>query len=237
MSEKYILPKADSPRMFDAIAKRYDFLNHVLSLGQDRRWRARLKDCLPLHRDLHVLDLATGTADVLITLATGTSRLKRGIGVDLSLKMLEIGRGKIAAASLSDRLCLEQGDAQALPFLDASFDCVCIAFGLRNIPDLRLALLEMYRVTKPGGRVLILEFSKPKNFLLQAGHWLYLNGIVPFVGGIFSGHFHAYRYLNATIQSFPYGEQLSRILKQFGFVHIQRHLLMGGVATIYAADK
>ncbi len=116
---------------------------------------------------------------------------------------------------------LQQGDAQALPFLDETFDCVTISFGIRNIPDLRLALLEMYRVTKKGGRVLILEFSKPENPMLKAGHWLYLQTVVPLVGFLFSGNFKAYTYLNQTIQTFPYGDRFCKILKQMGFVDIE----------------
>ena len=223
--------------MFDAIAGRYDFLNRLLSLGQDARWRARLKDLLPGGERLDILDLATGTADVLIALAKDEPRINRGVGIDLSGKMLSIGRRKIEAVGLSTRLMIEQGDAQALPFCDGTFDCVTISFGIRNMPDLRLALLEMYRVTKKGGRVLILELSKPAHPLLLAGHLFYLNVIVPVVGFVFSGNFKAYQYLNQTVRSFPYGEQFCRILKQFGFHNIHAYPLMGGVATIYAADK
>ena len=151
--------------------------------------------------------------------------------------MLEIGREKIKAHKLDDRLMLQQGDAQALPFLDETFDCVTISFGIRNIPDLRLALLEMYRVTKKGGRILILEFSKPENPLLKVGHWFYLQTVVPLIGFIFSGNFKAYTYLNQTIQTFPYGERFCKILKQMGFVDIHPHPLMGGAATIYVAQK
>ena len=237
MSENLILSKSDSPRMFDAIAGRYDFLNRLLSLGQDVRWRLRLKDLLPAGERLNLLDLATGTADVLITLTKGNPNIERGIGIDPSGNMLAIGRRKIEAIGLSAKLMLEQGDAQALPFLDHSFDCVTIAFGIRNVPDVRLALLEMHRVTKKGGRVLVLEFSKPAYPLLLAGHLFYLNVIVPVVGFIFSGHFKAYQYLNQTVRSFPYGDQFCRILKQFGFHNIHAYPLMGGVATIYAADK
>ena len=157
--------------------------------------------------------------------------------MDPAVKMLEIGRKKIKAQHLDDRLMLQQGDAQALPFLDETFDCVTISFGIRNIPDLRLALLEMYRVTKKGGRVLILEFSKPENPLLKAGHWLYLQTVVPLVGFLFSGNFKAYTYLNQTIQTFPYGDRFCKILKQMGFVDIKPHPLMGGAATIYVAQK
>ncbi len=237
MTKPLIIPKSESPQMFDAIAKRYDLLNRLLSLGQDISWRNRLIKLLPQGEQLKVLDLASGTADVLIALAEADPRIYSGIGVDPAAKMLAIGQEKINAKNLEKRLTLQLGDAQALPFLDESFDCVTISFGIRNIPDLRLALLEMFRVTKKGGRVLILEFSKPSNPLLAAGHWFYLNTIVPLVGFLFSGNMKAYQYLNQTVQVFPYGERFCKILMQFGFVDIKAYPLMGGVATIYVANK
>ena len=232
-----VLPKSDSWKMFNSIAGRYDFLNRLLSLGQDVRWRRALKQFLPDHDGQTILDLATGTADVLIELTKDNLKVHRGVGVDPAVKMLEIGREKIERKHLEGRLMLQQGDAQALPFLDGSFNCVTISFGIRNIPDLRLALLEMYRVTKKGGCVLILEFSKPENPLLKCGHWLYLQTVVPLVGFLFSGNFKAYTYLNQTIQTFPYGDRFCKILKQMGFVDIVPYPLMGGAATIYVAHK
>lgn len=237
IDKNLVLPKSDSWKMFNSIAGRYDFLNHLLSLGQDVRWRRALRQFLPDSDRQTILDLATGTADVLITLSKNNPKIHRGYGVDPAVNMLEIGRRKIQLAHLDDHLMLQQGDAQALPFLNETFDCVTIAFGLRNIPDLRLSLLEMYRVTKKGGRVLILEFSKPENPLLKCGHWLYLQTVVPLVGFLFSGNFKAYAYLNQTIQTFPYGDRFCKILKQMGFINIQAHPLMGGAATIYAAQK
>ncbi|MDE2223171.1 MAG: bifunctional demethylmenaquinone methyltransferase/2-methoxy-6-polyprenyl-1,4-benzoquinol methylase UbiE [Candidatus Omnitrophica bacterium] len=235
--EKLVLPKSDSWKMFNAIAGRYDFLNRLLSLGQDLRWRLALKKLLPEQKKQTILDLATGTADVLITLAKNNPNIHKGYGVDPASRMLDIGREKILSQGLSSCLTLQEGDAQALPFFDGTFDCVTIAFGVRNIPDLRLGLLEMYRVTKKGGRVLILEFSKPENPILKAGHWLYLQTIVPLVGFLFSGNFKAYTYLNQTIQTFPYGDRFCKILKQMGFVGIESYPLMGGVATIYVGRK
>ena len=237
IDKNLVLPKSDSWKMFNAIAGRYDFLNRLLSLGQDVRWRHALKQFLPENSGQAILDLATGTADVLIVLAKDNPNIARGYGLDPAIKMLDIGRDKIKAQHLEDRLSLQQGDAQALPFLDETFDCVTISFGIRNIPDLRRVLLEMYRVTKKGGRVLILEFSKPENPILKCGHWLYLQTFVPLVGFIFSGNFKAYTYLNQTIQTFPYGDQFCKILKQMGFIDIKAHPLMGGAATIYVAHK
>lgn len=237
IDKNLVLPKSDSWKMFNSIAGRYDFLNRLLSLGQDVRWRKALKRFLPASCGQIILDVATGTADVLILLSKGNPKIHQGLGVDPAIKMLEIGRKKIKAQHLDDRLELVQGDAQALSFADETFDCVTIAFGIRNVPDLRLCLLEMYRVTKKGGRVLILEFSKPDNPWLKAGHWFYLQTVVPLVGFLFSGNFKAYTYLNQTIQTFPYGDRFCKILKQMGFVNNIPYPLLGGAATIYVAQK
>lgn len=237
MSEKLVLPKSESPAMFNAIAERYDFLNRLLSLGQDKSWRSLIKNALPPGERLHVLDVASGTADVLIDLAKDNPRIVQGIGIDPAVNMLDIGRRKIEDAGLSSKLMLQAGDAQAMAFLDESFDCLTISFGLRNVPDMRAALMEMRRVLKKGGRLLVLEFSKPENPFLVAGHWVYLNAVVPLVGFIFSGNLKAYQYLGQTIDTFPYGEHFCKILKQFGFTRIESMPLMGGVATLYAAEK
>lgn len=231
------LSKEQSPRMFDAIAKRYDILNRLLSLGQDLNWRKALVNCLPADKDIELLDLATGTADVLITLAKHNAKVFRGVGVDPSAGMLAIGRKKISDQQLEQRLFLQQGSAEELTFLNDSFDVVTISFGIRNIPNLRPAFLEIFRVIKPGGTFIVLEFSKPSNPVLALGHWFYLNTVVPCVGFLFSGNFKAYQYLNKTIQTFPHGEQFCNILNQFGFINIRRMPLMGGVATIYSAYK
>ncbi len=237
MNDQLPLSKEQSPAMFDAIAARYDFLNRVLSLGQDVSWRESLAKFLPAQATVKLLDIATGTADVLITLAKQDKRITNAIGVDPASKMLEIGQAKIKALGLQERLTLQVGDCQQLPFLDETFDCVTISFGIRNVPDLRKALLEIFRVLKKDGRVIILEFSKPKNPIMALGHGIYLNSFVPCVGFLLSGNFKAYQYLNKTIGSFPYGDRFCKILAQFGFTSIKENPLMGGVATIYSADK
>ncbi len=237
MPENLVIPKNESWKMFDAISAKYDFLNRVLSLGQDVRWRQLLKKYLPPASEQMLLDIATGTADVAITLTEHNPQVKMTFGVDMAREMLKIGQGKIDRKKLTGKIILQHGDAQALSFMDDTFDCVTIAFGIRNIPDLRLALLEMYRVTKKGGRVLILEFSLPANPVLRWGHWMYLQWVVPAVGFLFSGNWKAYKYLNQTIESFPYGDRFCKILIQFGFTNVTAYPLMGGVATIYAGDK
>ena len=236
-SKNPVILKAESWKMFDTISVRYDFLNRVLSLGQDIRWRRQLPRYLPPGENLTVLDLATGTADVAITLAQSDPRVRTVHGVDMAEKMLVIADRKVEAARLKDRIILQKGDAQALPFVNDTFDAAAIAFGIRNVGDLRLGLMEMYRVLKKGGRILVLEFSIPDNTFLRAGHRVYLNWIVPAVGFLLSGNGKAYRYLNQTILSFPYGERFCKILKQMGFTRIHAHPLMGGAATIYVGEK
>ena len=236
-SDQLTLPKSESWKMFNAISGQYDFLNRVLSLGQDLRWRKKLNTFLPPGKNLKMLDLATGTADVIISLIEDNPQIVSGIGADLAGEMLKIGQRKIEEKRLSSKITLQQADAQSLSFLDSSFDLVTIAFGIRNIPDLRLCLLEMFRVTKPGGRVLVLEFSKPNNLFLRAGHFFYLRYVVLLIGFLLTGHYRAYKYLNQTIELFPYGDMFCKILKQFGFKNVQAHPLMGGAATIYSAEK
>lgn len=237
LDHKFPVPKSDSWKMFNRISDRYDLLNRLLSLGLDLSWRKRLCRYLPSLEDMKLLDLATGTADVLITLAQHTVSLKEGVGVDMAVKMLDIGRKKIIKKGLDERLTLRTADANKLPFADESFDCTTIAFGIRNLDDPRTALKEMRRVLKPGGRSLILEFSFPKNLFLRAGHVLYLRTVVPVLGWLLSGEYKAYKYLNETIEKFPYGENFCRLMTQVGFDSVQVYPLLFGVASIYQGDK
>ena len=234
--EHLVVPMAESWKMFDAISPRYDLLNRILSLGQDNSWRRQILRHLPPDNNLIVLDLATGTGDVAITLAQ-ENNIRMVYGVDMAHEMLKVGQGKVERLGLKDKIMLQSGDAQKLNFMDNTFDAVTISFGIRNVGDLRLGLMEMYRVLKKCGRVVILEFSIPANIFIRAGHWLYMNWVVPAVGFLFSGNFKAYRYLNQTVATFPYGERFCRILKQMGFVNVQAYPLMKGTATIYAAQK
>ena len=235
-NEHLVVPKAESWKMFNAISPRYDLLNRILSLGQDNGWRRQILRHLPPGKDLVVLDLATGTGDVAITLAR-ENNVRMVYGVDMAQEMLKVGQGKIERLGLKDKIMLQSGDAQKLNFMDDTFDAVTISFGIRNVGDLRLGLMEMYRILKKGGRVVVLEFSIPENVFVRAGHWTYMNWVVPAVGFLFSGNFTAYRYLNQTVATFPYGERFCRILKQMGFVRAQAHPLMKGTATIYVAEK
>ena len=232
-----VISKNDSWKMFDQIAKRYDLLNRLLSLDQDTAWRQEIRSHLPRKDNFDLLDIATGTGDVVLDLVKDNPQVHMAYGIDLAEGMLEIAKAKIKTQGLQSKIVFEKADAQALPFLEGTFDAATIAFGIRNMPDLRLALLEMYRVLKKDGRVVILEFSLPKNPLVRVGHWFYINAIVPLVGFLLSGHSSAYRYLAQTIESFPYGERFCKILRQMGFVNVQSKTLMGGAATLYWADK
>ena len=236
-SDQLIFPKTESWKIFNLISNRYDFLNRLLSFGLDIRWRNALLQFIPGTPNLKLLDLATGTADVIITIVEKKPNITSAIGLDMADEMLKIGQAKVDKKEMSSKITLQHGDAQKLPFNDNTFDCLTIAFGIRNIPDLRRVMIEMFRVTKPGGRALILEFSKPENPLLRGGYLLYLRVFVPILGFLFSGNYRAYKYLNQTIEQFPYGDQFCKILKQMGFKNIQARPLLGGVATIYVGKK
>jgi demethylmenaquinone methyltransferase/2-methoxy-6-polyprenyl-1,4-benzoquinol methylase len=174
MSEKLVLPKSESWRMFDNISPRYDYLNRLLSFGLDHHWRKTLSKCLPNREDMHILDLATGTGDVLISLFQKNLNIESGVGLDMSEKMMEQGQKKIEEAGLATKIKLMRADASQIPFPDETFDLVTIAFGIRNMESPETVLTEIHRVLKPGGRTLILEFSLPKNAFLRFLSLFYL---------------------------------------------------------------
>lgn len=223
--------------MFDRIAPRYDALNRLLSFGIDRGWRRRMVRQLPPGEGLRVLDLATGTADQVLALRRGSPRVASGVGMDLAEQMLERGRVKIAQEGFADSIRLERGDACAIPAGEGAFDVVTISFGIRNVTDVDRAFREMLRVLRPGGRVLVLEFSMPRNRLVRAVHLLYLRHILPRIGGWLSGDRAAYRYLNQTIETFPHGTAFCAMLERAGFTEVRAHPLSLGIATLYQADR
>jgi len=222
--------------MFDRIAHRYDLLNQLLSLGRDAAWRKQFARNLPQDAGLRVLDLATGTADVLITLAKDP-RVISGIGLDMSWEMLRHGHQKLARLELHPQFSLLRGDATCQPLASASFDLVTIAFGIRNVTDVTACLKEMLRILKPGGRALILEFSLPKNLLFRALYLAYFRHVLPRIGGFISGDASAYRYLNATVETFPYGDAFLHLMIEAGFAHTTAHPLTFGIATLYQGHK
>lgn len=231
------IPKSKSWQMFDEISPRYDFLNHILSFGLDIIWRNQLSQYLPKRENLKVLDLATGTADVLISLLKKNKHIQTGFGIDLADKMMDIGRKKIVQQHLDSHITLSHGDAHHIPFNDNTFDAVSIAFGIRNMEHPDRVLNEMHRALNTGGRALILEFSLPQNGLIRAVHIFYLRCLVPIIGALFSGHYKAYQYLNQTIETFPYGNNFCTLMTNAGFTHVKANPLFFGIATIYTGDK
>ncbi|TFH01572.1 MAG: bifunctional demethylmenaquinone methyltransferase/2-methoxy-6-polyprenyl-1,4-benzoquinol methylase UbiE [Calditrichales bacterium] len=243
MSKASTASKAETPprtevwRMFDRIAGRYDLLNHLLSLGQDIRWRKKVSEFLPERKDLYLLDLATGTGDQLLYLMKNDDRIKKALGLDLAREMLKVGRKKMARLHMENRITLEEGDAERIGQSDNQFDVVTISFGIRNVTDVKKSLNEMNRVLKPGGRVLILEFSLPGNKLLRNLYLYYFRHILPAVGSIISGDGYAYRYLNRTVETFPYGDEFCALLRECKFEAVSMRPLTFGIATVYYGDK
>jgi demethylmenaquinone methyltransferase/2-methoxy-6-polyprenyl-1,4-benzoquinol methylase len=223
--------------MFDRIAGRYDLLNRLLSGGTDVAWRRRMAKHMPNGENLRLLDLATGTGDVLLAMHKQCPRVQSGVGMDLSGGMLAVGRRKIVERGLAESLRMVRADAVTLGARKDSFDAATIAFGIRNVPNVPRGLSEMHRVLKPGGRVLILEFSIPGNALLRAPYLFYFRHILPVIGGIISGDRTAYKYLNQTVEAFPYGEAFCDLMRNAGFRDVQAFPLTFGIATLYQGEK
>ncbi len=226
--------RLDVWRMFDRIAPRYDLLNRLLSMRRDVVWRKEMARQLPEGHALRLLDLATGTADVLLSMMRNTSNITSGVGLDMSHQMLVRGKPKIASDS---RLALMRSDATCIALPNRTFDAVTISFGIRNVLDVSAGLREMHRVLKPGGRALILEFSLPANALIRWGYLLYFRNVLPIVGGMISGDARAYRYLNETVETFPYGEAFCALMRDAGLVDVQAKPLTFGIATLYRGDR
>ena len=226
-------------QLFDRIAGTYDGLNHGLSLNIDKRWRRKTVKRMPPVQ--HVLDVAVGTADLTIEMLR-RGKAERVTGLDLSDRMMEIGKGKVERLKvkgerLEERVEFIHGNAQAMPFEDASFDAVTCAYGCRNFQNLDEGLREMCRVLKPGGQVTILEFSYPKNRLVRAVYDLYFSHVLPLVGRIISRDKTAYTYLNRSVKSFCWGEIFVQHLHNAGFKDGAFHPLSFGITTIYTATK
>ncbi len=223
--------------MFDRIAHRYDLLNRLLSMGTDKGWRKTMRQYLPGSGPLRLLDLATGTADVMLFLERTSGRIGSGVGLDLSAGMLSYGCVKIRRRRLQDKLRLVRGDATKLGMADAAFDAATFSFGIRNVLDVPAALREMLRVLKPGGRALILEFSIPASPLVRIPYLFYFRNILPLIGGMVSGDTQAYRYLNKTVETFPYGEAFLSLMRDAGYVNTRAIPLSFGIATLYLGDR
>lgn len=226
-------PDGGSGEMFDGIAARYDLLNRIISLGIDQSWRRKTVDSLELTADSHVLDLATGTADLALMTARRVPGCKI-TGVDPSSKMLEVGQTKVDRAGLGEKIKLELGDAQNLPFGDDTFDGTMIAFGIRNVPDRLQGLREMARVTRPGGKVAILELSEPRGGIMGPLTRFHIHTVVPWLGGLLSGR-KEYRYLQKSIAAFPPAEEFAELMSSAGLTVEQVRPLTSGVAHLYVA--
>ncbi len=222
--------------MFDRIARRYDLLNRILSLGIDRLWRRRVVEEVRRVRPARILDLATGTGDLAISLARRIPAARIS-GVDLSEKMLAEARRKVGARGLADRISLECGDAEHLAAADGSFDVATVAFGVRNFGDPDAGLREMARVLRPGGKVVVLEFSRPRNPFFRFVYEFYTFRILPLVGGAVSRDRKAYAYLPASVRAFPAPEEFVGMLVRAGFPSCRTRSLSFGVAHIYIGEK
>ncbi len=221
-------------QLFDRIAGTYDSLNHVLSLNIDRRWRRKAVRTLSANAKL--LDVAIGTADLTIEILR-QQKASHITGIDLSSKMMAIGEQKVAKLGYSNLVTFDYGSAQQMPYADASFDAVTCAYGVRNFANMDEGLREMHRVLRPGGELMILEFSYPTNPLIRRGYNLYFSHILPFIGNLFSRDKGAYTYLNRSVKDFPYGEAFAEHLRAAGFSGITVTPLTFGITTIYHAKK
>jgi len=222
--------------MFSSIARRYDVLNRFLSLARDRCWRRRaVAETVPASGGLH-LDAATGTADVALEIARRKGTAARVAAVDLSIPMMRVGLRKAARAGLAARIHFVQAPCESLPFRDASFDSASIAFGIRNVSDRQAALSEMCRVVRPGGRIVVLEFSRPPSPLFGAAYNLYFTKILPRLAGIVSRR-SAYEYLPESVRAFPPPAEFAGMMRAAGCAHVWIQPLTGGIVTLYVGTR
>jgi demethylmenaquinone methyltransferase/2-methoxy-6-polyprenyl-1,4-benzoquinol methylase len=228
--------KKQVEQMFDNISSNYDFLNHFLSFGIDHIWRNKAIKIVAKDQPKFILDVATGTGDLAFT-AQKKINPDKIIGLDLSNGMLEVGRAKIQKRNLNDKLEFIQGDSEALPFNDEYFDAVMVSFGVRNFENLNKGLSEINRVLKKGGKIVVLEFSKPKTFPIKQGYHVYSKYILPVFGSLISKDKSAYHYLPESVAAFPEGNDFLDELMKVGFNESKFDKLSGGIASIYSAIK
>jgi len=227
--------KEQVARMFDSISGNYDFLNHFLSLGIDIRWRKKAVKLLAPGNPKLILDVATGTGDFAVeTLKLNPDKV---IGIDISEGMLEVGRKKMKDRGYDSKIELMSGDSENLPFEENKFDAVIVAFGVRNFENLEKGLAEMHRVLKPGGRMVVLEFSKPRMFPFKQLYNFYFTFILPKIGKVISKDPAAYTYLPESVQAFPDGESFVGILNRLGFKNTLCKPLTLGISSLYTGIK
>ncbi|MBN8836512.1 MAG: bifunctional demethylmenaquinone methyltransferase/2-methoxy-6-polyprenyl-1,4-benzoquinol methylase UbiE [Sphingobacteriia bacterium] len=234
--ESSLAKKEQVANMFNSIAVKYDFLNRFLSGGIDLLWRKKaIKKLKPVEPQL-ILDVATGTADVAL-MTYELLHPQKIIGIDISTGMLELGRKKIEAKGLNNVIELQTGDSEHIQFPDNYFDAITVAFGVRNFENLAKGLKEMLRVLRPGGKLVVLEFSKPKKGLFSIFYQFYLSKMAPGVVQIFSSNKKAYQYLNNSVQAFPEGQTFLNVMNEAGFTQTQLQSLSLGICTIYCGIK
>ena len=222
--------------MFDRISPKYDALNHLLSLNIDKVWRKKTAKAVAKSQPKTILDLATGTADLALALAKCNPQAHI-IGMDISEKMLNIGKAKVAQRKMESQIELRLGDAAALPLGDNNFDAVTVAFGVRNFEDLGKGLSEISRVLKPGGQAVILEFSMPEKFPVKQLYRFYFKRLLPRIGKTVSKDSSAYAYLPASVERFPKPKAFLELLAQHGLIHGTVRPLTFGIATLYCAER
>jgi demethylmenaquinone methyltransferase/2-methoxy-6-polyprenyl-1,4-benzoquinol methylase len=227
--------KEQVARMFNNISHRYDFLNHFLSLGIDKGWRRKAVNQLKPLKPRIILDVATGTADFAIEALRITP--EKVIGVDISQGMLDVGRKKLISRKLNDRIELRQGDSENLPFEENKFDAVTVGFGVRNFENVNRGLEEIRRVLRPGGMLVVLEFSRPRRFPFKQLYTFYFSLILPKIGQVVSRDKEAYTYLPESVEAFPDGEDFLAILTNLGFKEPACTPVTFGISSIYTARK
>jgi demethylmenaquinone methyltransferase/2-methoxy-6-polyprenyl-1,4-benzoquinol methylase len=234
--DSQLTKKQQIAEMFNRIAFRYDFLNRFLSGGIDVYWRKRAIRELREVSPKTVLDVATGTGDVAILIAK-TLKTEKVTGIDISEGMLALGRRKIAKQMLNNRIELLQGDSETINFSNDSFDAITVAFGVRNFENLRQGLKEMLRVLKPGGKLVVLEFSRPSQPIFRGFYSFYMKYIASGIGQVISKNRDAYQYLNVSVKAFPEGKEFVKILNETGYSGTYFKTLSLGICTIYCGKK
>jgi demethylmenaquinone methyltransferase/2-methoxy-6-polyprenyl-1,4-benzoquinol methylase len=224
--------------MFGGIAPRYDLLNHLLSLNIDRWWRRRTTQLVPPLGDAPILDVCTGTGDLALAYDRAAGGRVPVVGTDFCMPMLLPARAKALRAGVAERVRFLEADTQHLPFPADTFQLTSVAFGLRNVTDTDKGIAEMVRVTKPGGRIAILEFSRPRHWLLGRLYRFYFRRVLPLVGRVLSrSDDRAYDYLPASVMEFPDGEELAAKLRQHGLTDVKWYPMTFGIATLYVGVK
>ena len=235
-NQKLDLPKKTQVQnMFDSISVEYDFLNRLMTFGNDVKWRKKIYAIAKSYNPKNILDIATGTGDLALMMSE--LQPNKIIGLDISEGMLAVGKEKIAKAKLNDKIEMIVGDSENMPFEDNTFDAITVSFGVRNFANLEKGLSEIRRVLKPGGTFVILETSNPTKFPFKTGYKLHTHLILPIIGKLFSKDKVAYSYLSESANYFPFGEKFNNILKKNGFTNSEDKPVTFGVATIYTASK